>query len=115
MDLASLESIKAKNVLNFKLFLSGLLVMLLGPIGVFFSALPGLEQLGYFITDVIVSDLGLGGLVVLGLLLIVSSLIIRDRFVEFRSAGSIMRTRGFSDEELQKIRVVQRTLAKKNM
>lgn len=107
LDLRFLESIKAKNVINFKLFVIGLIVIFLGPISAFFGAIPGIEGLGEFIAKHIVDNLGLGGLLLIGVILIASAIVLRDRVIEFWGHGVVIRTKRFHDDELVKVRELQ--------
>ncbi len=54
------------------------------------------------------------GLFLLGLILVASSLVLRDRIIEFHGGGTVIRTQGFYDEELVKVRTLQKALLKKN-
>lgn len=107
LDLRFIESIKAKNVINLRLFMLGLLVILLGPVAMFFALIPGAEGVGLFLVSVFVDGLGLGGLLLIGLVLVVSSLLLRDRIVEFWGHGVVVRTRHFHDVDLVKVREAQ--------
>lgn len=108
MDLRFLESIKAKNVINLRLFITGLVIMLVGPISMLVGAIPGLEKVGSFLVKLFVDSIGLGGLLLIGLVLVGASIILRDRIIEFKgTGGSIIRTSHFHDEELQKVRELQ--------
>lgn len=110
LDLSSLEAIKAKNVMNMRLFVIGLIVMFLGPIAAFISFIPGISFIGLFLLYTVVMDIGLGGLLLLGVILVAASLIIRDRYIEFHGGGTVIRSRGFYDEELVKVRTLQKAL-----
>jgi len=107
LDLKHLESIKAKNVINLRLLGWGFFVLLLGPIAYVVSAIPGIGPIGDYVLTHIVDDLGLGGLLIIGIILIICSLLLRDRVVEFYGQGSVMRAKHFVDEELVKIRELQ--------
>lgn len=107
IDLRFVESIKAKNVINFRLFFTGLVFIFFGPIGLFLGLIPGLEGFGSFITDFIVSSLGLGGVLAIGLILIASAITLRDRVIEFWGHGVVIRTKHFHDDELVKVRELQ--------
>ncbi|MBW2982926.1 hypothetical protein KY327_01330 [Candidatus Woesearchaeota archaeon] len=107
LDLRYLEGIKAKNVINLKLLFWGAVIMLLGPVSLFLTAIPGLGGFGEFIETYLVEGLGLGGLLLIGLILVGSALILRDRVVEFEGHGTRIRSRHFHDDELLKIRELQ--------
>lgn len=108
LDLRFLESIKAKNVINLRLLFLGLFVMLLGPIGLFIGLIPGFASVGDFLVKHLVEGLGLGGLLLVGFVLIIAAMFLRDRVIEFRGLGGvIIRTKHFHDEELQKVRELQ--------
>lgn len=107
IDLRHLTGMKAKNVINLRLFFCGLAVMFLGPIAFFFSVVPGLGGLGRFLNIYFVEGLGLPGLFLVGFVLVFCSLILRDRVIEFYSHGLVIRTCHFHDEELVKVRELQ--------
>ena len=107
LDLRYLEAIKAKNVINLKLLFWGLVIMLLGPISIFIASIPGLGGFGQFIETYLVEGLGLGGLLLIGLILVASAVILRDRVIEFIGHGTTIRSRHFHDDELVKIRELQ--------
>ncbi|MBD3209020.1 hypothetical protein GF367_01205 [Candidatus Woesearchaeota archaeon] len=108
LDLRFLESVKAKNVINLRLLFWGLFVMLLGPISMVIAAVPGLGWLGSFLMEFFVEGLALGGLLLIGFLLIIAGLILRDRVIEFRGmGGTTIMTRHLHDAELVKVRELQ--------
>jgi len=108
LDLRHLESIKAKNIINLQLLFWGSFIILLGPIAALISLLPTIGGIGDFILDYIVTPLGLPGVLLLGVLLIVAAVILRDRVIEFYGQGPVIRVSHFDDEELVKIREIQR-------
>ena len=107
LDLRFIESIKAKNVINFKMLFLGLLVIALGPLASFLSAIPGIGGIGDFIGNTLVVPLGINGLFLIGVILIVAAVILRDRVIEFWGHGVVIRTRHFHDDELVKVRELQ--------
>ena len=65
-------------------------------------------HLGDFLVKNLVDGLGLGGLLLIGFVLIVAGMLLRDRVIEFRGlGGAVIRTKHFHDEELQKVRELQ--------
>ncbi len=113
IDYKFLGSIKAKNIINLKLFSIGLIIILLKPISDFIGAIPGLGFLSSGLLEPIADNLGLGGMILIGLILIVSSLLLRDRVIEFYGSNSVLRARHFFDEELVKVRELQEIRLKK--
>ncbi len=107
LDYQFLESVKAKNVINLKLFIAGCIVLLLGPIAAILEAIPGISAIGLFITKYVVNSLQIEGIILIGIILIGASLLLRDRFIEFHGSNSVLRASHFSDEELKKIRELQ--------
>lgn len=106
LDLRHLESIRAKNVVNLRLLFWGCVVLLLGPIAIFFGAIPGLVWLGDLLMS-LVDGLSLGGTLLIGIILVVAAMILRDRVIEFHGFNTVIRTHRFHDEELQKVRELQ--------
>ncbi len=115
LDYRYLTSIKARNVINLKLFITGLIIPLLGVIAGILDAIPGLSIISKEILWPLVNDLGVFGLILISLIIIISSLIIRDRVIEFYgSDGSVLRANHFYDEELVKVRELQELRMKNN-
>lgn len=111
LDFTDLQSIKAKNIINLRLLLLACITLLLGPIGNFFLALPGNGALGNFFLELHYT-LGLSGLFLIAIVLIISAMILRDRVIEFWGHGVVIRTRHFHDDELLKVRELQRVRLK---
>ena len=107
LDLRFLESIKAKNVMNLTLLFWGLFIISLGPISTLVSAIPGLALLGKAL-QFLVEGLQLEGMILIGIICIITASILRDRIIEFHGlGGTIIRTRHFHNDELQKVREIQ--------
>ena len=106
LDYRWLESIKAKNTINKPLFTLSIVTLLLGPVGIFFAIIPGLRWLGIGILW-LCSALGIGGILLIALVLLVTSLILRDRVIEFHAHGSLIKTKHLHDDELVAIRELQ--------
>jgi len=83
LDLRFLESIKAKNVINMGLLAWGIVIMALGPIAHFISAIPGIGSIGDFLLTYIVQDIGLVGLILLRVLLILCLMVLRECIIVF--------------------------------
>ncbi len=111
MDFSDLQSIKAKNVINLRLLFLACVTLLLGPIGNFFMALPGKGIIGGFLLE-LQQSLGLSGVFLVALVLVISAMILRDRIIEFWGHGVVIRTRHFHDDELLKVRELQRVRLK---
>lgn len=111
MDFSDLQSIKAKNVINLRLLFLACVTLLLGPIGNFFMALPGKGIIGGFLLE-LQHALGLSGVFLVALVLLVSAIVLRDRVIEFWGHGVVIRTRHFHDDELLKVRELQRVRLK---
>ncbi|MBN1275476.1 hypothetical protein JXA12_04270 [Candidatus Woesearchaeota archaeon] len=107
MDYRFLESIKAKNVINAALLFWGLFAMLLGPISIVLGSIPGLGWLGEVIMSTFVDGLGISGLLIIGSVLVIAGVILRDRVIEFHGLNTVIRTTHFHDEELLKVRELQ--------
>lgn len=108
LDFRFLESVKAKNVINHCLLFWAVVVLLLGPISMVIAAIPGFDWLGVFLMTYLVEGMGLGGLLLTGLVLIIASVILRNRVIEFHGlGGAVIRTSHLHDEELQKVRELQ--------
>ena len=113
LDYKFIESIKAKNVINLKLLFWGLLIMLLGPVTVFIGSIPGLGKFGEFIMTYFVEGLGVSGLFLIGFVLIIAAVILRDRIIEFHGTNTVLRTKHFHDDELMKVRELQHVLLRR--
>jgi hypothetical protein len=111
LDLQALETITAKNTINKGLLLIGFCTLLLGPIGWLLSAIPGISPLGGYLSY-LADALGLGGLLTIGLIIIASALIIRDRIIEFKGAGNTLVAKHLNDDELVKVRQMQQLCRK---
>lgn len=107
LDYRFLESMCAKNVVNLRLTFWSVFVFLLGPIAFFLGSIPGLRWLGEFLMLVLVDGLGLGGIFLIGVVLLVAAVVLRDRVIEFRSSGTILRTKHLPDTDLVKVRELQ--------
>ena len=54
-----------------------------------------------------VEGLGISGLFLIGIVLIIAAVVLRDRIIEFHGSNTVIRTKHFHDDELMKVRELQ--------